>query len=242
MSSTRRRMVMPALITSGWSFRTNPRRRAYWEQIDSGDHGNAPPCSTSRVRGSAGCILTISVSRFTTGLMLSTEGRGLCPAFSASQRTAVKGSLTCARGTRPATICASRGTSRRGNTTPGLSHRHVVSSRMYVCRILVWPGVFFTATALCPTSELSTEDLPTFGWPTRPSMRRAPFALAASMACISWISISTSRARVASAASLPSPPSSPGSSWSTSPRSSSSASPLAPAPLEAAERWARAAR
>mmetsp|Transcript_114031 Transcript_114031/g.322838 ORF Transcript_114031/g.322838 Transcript_114031/m.322838 type:complete len:280 (-) Transcript_114031:553-1392(-) len=141
------------------------------------DHGSSPPeASAATIRSSSWSILTSSTpccrasdtSRKVYGFSFSvwSRGSGQC---SASHLIALKGSRTCASGIRAPMICTSRGTSRRGKTSPGESQRQVLSSRTTVCSIFVWPGVAFTETVFSPYSALMMEDLPTFGWPTHPS-------------------------------------------------------------------------
>mmetsp|Transcript_22084 Transcript_22084/g.50483 ORF Transcript_22084/g.50483 Transcript_22084/m.50483 type:complete len:239 (+) Transcript_22084:515-1231(+) len=85
-----------------------------------------------------------------------------------THRMAENGSLTCAKGISIPTICASLGTSSRGKTTPGLSHSEVKSSNTSDCKVFVWPGVAFTLTTFSPMRLFTSDDLPTFGWPTSP--------------------------------------------------------------------------
>ncbi len=71
-----------------------------------------------------------------------------------------------------------------GSTRPGQSHRvrSLVMLRVWKC--LVLPGVGATAVFLEPKRALMVEDLPTLGYPVRPTVTRPPSA------CIEHLSTS----------------------------------------------------
>mmetsp|Transcript_71943 Transcript_71943/g.153794 ORF Transcript_71943/g.153794 Transcript_71943/m.153794 type:complete len:217 (-) Transcript_71943:841-1491(-) len=174
---------------------------AYCAQSNMGDHGTGPlPSWASSLRASVPASLKSSTCCNETGFRFSSSCMGTT-ARSMTQRMAEKGSRTCARGMSMPMICASRGTSKRGKTTPGLSQRQVRSSRTKVCKVFVWPGVALTLTTLPPMMLFTREDLPTLGWPTKPSMTR-PSAAALS-ATASAASTVASSAAAASASARP---------------------------------------
>mmetsp|Transcript_52831 Transcript_52831/g.169170 ORF Transcript_52831/g.169170 Transcript_52831/m.169170 type:complete len:265 (+) Transcript_52831:439-1233(+) len=165
---------MPALKQSALPPLMRPRCVAYSVQSSIGDQG-AGLCSSQAQPSSLSTSVPASCRSnacwTVRGFRCSSSWRGK-RARSMTQRIAEKGSRTCASGISMPTICASRGTSKRGKTIPGLSQRQVRSSSTIVCRVLVWPGVAFTLTTLLPMRLLISEDLPTLGWPTRPSITR----------------------------------------------------------------------
>mmetsp|Transcript_68600 Transcript_68600/g.155463 ORF Transcript_68600/g.155463 Transcript_68600/m.155463 type:complete len:270 (-) Transcript_68600:216-1025(-) len=141
-----------------------------------GDQGTGPVSSNSALSSLSTWVPDSCMSRTCCrvgSLTFSSSWRG-ARARSITHRRGEKGSRTCASGMSMPTICVSRGTSRRGNTSPGLSQRQVRSSRFSVCRVFVCPGVALTLTTLSPTMLLMSEDLPTLGCPTIPSMTRPP--------------------------------------------------------------------
>ena len=56
-----------------------------------------------------------------------------------------------------------------GKTRPGQSHRRTSWLRRIVWKCLVLPGVAETDTFFSPMRALIVDDLPTFGYPTRPT-------------------------------------------------------------------------
>mmetsp|Transcript_129117 Transcript_129117/g.373710 ORF Transcript_129117/g.373710 Transcript_129117/m.373710 type:complete len:236 (-) Transcript_129117:234-941(-) len=166
---------MPALRQSGPPLFTSPRCWAYIAQSNIGDHGRGALSSASptslRSRASTPLSRSSTTCAIDAGFKFSISGSGFSEC-SMTHRNAEKGSRTWASGMSIPTICTSRGTSSRGKTTPGLSQRHVRSSRMSVCKVFVWPGVAFTLTTLPPIMLFTNEDLPTFGCPMRPNSKR----------------------------------------------------------------------
>lgn len=57
-----------------------------------------------------------------------------------------------------------------GNTKPGQSQRQMSSLRLRVWKCLVLPGLFATPTSFLPHKTLITDDLPTLGYPTVPTI------------------------------------------------------------------------
>jgi hypothetical protein len=57
----------------------------------------------------------------------------------------------------------------RGKTRPGQSHNVTLLERIRVWKCLVLPGILVTATFFLPKRTLISEDLPTFGYPTKPT-------------------------------------------------------------------------
>lgn len=56
-----------------------------------------------------------------------------------------------------------------GKTRPGQSQRTMESERWIVWKCLVFPGVDETLTFFSPRREFIVLDLPTLGYPTRPT-------------------------------------------------------------------------
>mmetsp|Transcript_6975 Transcript_6975/g.13147 ORF Transcript_6975/g.13147 Transcript_6975/m.13147 type:complete len:223 (+) Transcript_6975:396-1064(+) len=154
-SSTRSRISLPAAMQSGLPPRTRPRCAAYCAHSSIGDQGTKPSSESCTIPSMSSLSTWVPTSWRSktccrvTGLRFKISFRGT-KERSMTHLMAEKGSLTCEIGTSMPTIWASRGTSRRGKTTPGLSQRQVRSSSIRVCRVLVWPGVAFTLTTLPP--------------------------------------------------------------------------------------------
>mmetsp|Transcript_28106 Transcript_28106/g.83729 ORF Transcript_28106/g.83729 Transcript_28106/m.83729 type:complete len:208 (-) Transcript_28106:778-1401(-) len=154
---------------------TRPRCWAKRAQSSMGDQGSDCSSSMSQSSSFSACVPAswrASTCCSDAGFTCRSSCSGTV-ARSMTQRMEEKGSWTWASGMSMPMICTSRGTSSRGKTTPGQSQRQVRSSRISVCRIFVWPGVALTLTNLPPISEFTSEDLPTLGCPTRPSMMRS---------------------------------------------------------------------
>mmetsp|Transcript_69181 Transcript_69181/g.194002 ORF Transcript_69181/g.194002 Transcript_69181/m.194002 type:complete len:233 (-) Transcript_69181:227-925(-) len=170
-SSTFSKISMPALRWSGPPLFTKPRCCAYCTESNIGDQGRGFPSSAAGTASRSKASTPLSRNSMTCAKLAgfkfnsSAKGRGEC---SMTQRNAEKGSRTCAKGMSMPTIWTSRGTSNRGKTTPGLSHKQVRSSKINVCKVFVCPGVAFTLTNLPPMMLFTREDLPTLGCPTRP--------------------------------------------------------------------------
>mmetsp|Transcript_57524 Transcript_57524/g.106247 ORF Transcript_57524/g.106247 Transcript_57524/m.106247 type:complete len:229 (+) Transcript_57524:401-1087(+) len=180
---------MPAFMQSGLPDVVSPRCIAYRAHSSIGDQGTisesafAPSILTSAMssRNASTPASCRSQTCFTVaGFRFSNSGNGFAATRCMTHLMAEKGSLTCAKGISMPTICASLGTSNRGNTTPGLSHKEVKSSKTSDCKVLVCPGVALTLTTFSPMRLFTSDDLPTFGWPTSP------------MRILSWSSVCAS--------------------------------------------------
>jgi hypothetical protein len=55
-----------------------------------------------------------------------------------------------------------------GNTNPGQSHNTNEGERWIVWKCFVFPGVDETETRFSPSKAFIVDDLPTFGYPTKP--------------------------------------------------------------------------
>mmetsp|Transcript_70135 Transcript_70135/g.198802 ORF Transcript_70135/g.198802 Transcript_70135/m.198802 type:complete len:228 (-) Transcript_70135:114-797(-) len=192
---------MPAWPQSGLPPLVKPRCTAYCAQSSMGDHGTGPSSShcTRSSRRTSVPVSWKSRTCCSVGFFTFTSSSNGWGTLSMTQRRAEKGSRTWAMGMSMPTICVSRGTSSLGKTMPGLSQRHVLSSSTSVCRVFVWPGVDFTLTTLLPTRLLISEDLPTLGWPTMPSMTRP----AATSSCSSGSAAPASAPAASDGASSP---------------------------------------
>lgn len=74
-------------------------------------------------------------------------------------------------GRTPSTVKSAVVAANCGKTRPGQSQRSTSGDRRIVWKCFVLPGVAETDTFFSPTKALMVEDLPTLGYPTRPTVK-----------------------------------------------------------------------